>query len=467
MESHANGDMVGVSLVAGAGSGIGRVLAQSLVARGATNLICADLIIESAQETAQLCRSIGRNCSVESVQVDVRDEQSVQRMVDQAKAFGGCIDYFMTTARIMLEHEPRQVPAFGRTLRTSARHMIKGSIVVLTSLASEGAFTGVGNYVAAKHAVKGLVQTAALENARKGIRVNAVAPSYVSGPMMNQFLESAPDLKATMFGDLPLGRLVDPEEVADAVLFLASSSGSYINGQTLVKNAFARYRNSLGLPAISIGYGMIAEVGYLHEHPEIEFLLKRKGIRPINEDEMLQILANQNPKNWQLNYNQLASSHLLTGIEFTGLQEQRDQGFEGDNHVPTDPRASHLAAALERNSAGGAGDVNAALSVQGLPDEVARILMNGGGLATNVLEAIRAVVTKKIANLILLPIEKIRPEQKLADFGLDSVLAAEFRTYVFRTLGVDVPFMMLLEKSTTINMLAESINTGLAQCDRH
>lgn len=74
----------------------------------------------------------------------------------------------------------------------------------------------------------------AIENARKGIRINAVAPSYVSGPMMNRFLDEAPGLKVSMLGDLAMGRLVDPEEVADAVVFLASTSASYVNGHTLV-----------------------------------------------------------------------------------------------------------------------------------------------------------------------------------------------------------------------------------------
>lgn len=114
------------------------------------------------------------------------------------------------------------------------RPAARGAIVMLTSLASEGAFLGVGNYIAAKHAVKGMVQTAAIENAARGIRVNAVAPSYVSGPMMDQFLEASPDVKKAMLGDLPMGRLVRPNEVADAVVFLASPASSYVNGHTLV-----------------------------------------------------------------------------------------------------------------------------------------------------------------------------------------------------------------------------------------
>lgn len=70
------------------------------------------------------------------------------------------------------------------------RHPVRGAIVMLTSLASEGTFRGAGNYIAAKHAVKGMVQTAAIENASRGIRVNAVAPSYVSGPMMDESLRA-------------------------------------------------------------------------------------------------------------------------------------------------------------------------------------------------------------------------------------------------------------------------------------
>ena len=115
-------------------------------------------------------------------------------------------------------------------------------------------------------------------------------------------------------------------------------------------DSFVRHHNSLALPAISVGLGMISKVGYLHEHPDIEKLMKRKDIHTINEDELLQImdlaLTNQHPSTWKPHYDNIVSSHLLTGIEFTGLKQQRDQGFEGDNHILADPRASLFAAAF-------------------------------------------------------------------------------------------------------------------------
>ena len=210
-------------------------------------------------------------------------------------------------------------------------------------------------------------------------------------------------------------------------------------------DSFARYRNSLGLPAVSVGSGMISEVGYLHEHPDIEVLMKCKGIHALNEDELLQIidlaLLNQHPSKWQPHYDTLVSSHLLTGIEFIGLKDQRDRGFEGDNHVLADPGASLFAAAFARSTNNASNSHAHLASSDGLPEEVAKAMQQGAG--GSVLDAVRTIVQKKIANLILLPVEKLKPEQPLGDFGLDSMLAAEFRTFVYKVLEVDVPFMTL------------------------
>ncbi|KAI0021212.1 short-chain dehydrogenase/reductase SDR [Xylariomycetidae sp. FL0641] len=258
-------------LVTGAGSGIGRAVAQRLASLGADVLVCADINHEGAQETANLCQNDQNPANSGSLitaahHVDVRDEASVESLVTQVTDTYGRIDVLVNTAgfgaanqtpirdmsladwrslddmhnigcflltRAALRAMDRQEPAT-LTTTTDERPPSRGVIVMLTSLASEGAFLGVGNYIAAKHAVKGMVQTAAIENASRGIRVNAVAPSYVSGPMIDQFLEASPEVRKVLLGDLPMGRLVKPGEVADAVAFLASPLSSYVNGHTLV-----------------------------------------------------------------------------------------------------------------------------------------------------------------------------------------------------------------------------------------
>ncbi|KAI1392944.1 short-chain dehydrogenase/reductase SDR [Hypoxylon trugodes] len=262
-------DIRGVVIVTGAGGAIGRAVALRLVSLGANILVCADLDLHAAEETAALCRENRRlinsgDFNVTAHSLDVRDEAAVDGLVNEAAKTYGRIDVLInaagvgaadqTTIRDMSLSEWRRlddIHNIGCFLLTRAalrvmdkqdtvaptiagRTPIRGAIVMLTSLGSEGAFVGMGNYITAKHAVKGMVQTAAIENAARGIRVNAVAPSYVSGPMMDKFLDAAPEVKKAMLGDLPMGRMVSPEEVADAVAFLASPASSYVNGHTLV-----------------------------------------------------------------------------------------------------------------------------------------------------------------------------------------------------------------------------------------
>ncbi|XXH01409.1 ubiquitin-specific protease ubp2 [Hypoxylon texense] len=144
-----------------------------------------------------------------------------------------------------------------------------------------------------------------------------------------------------------------------------ATESNYCAANSLL-DAFASYRNSIGRPAVSIGYGMIAE---------------RKGIHSITEDELLQILdlaiTRQSPSTWAPHYDSLVGAHILTGIEFAGLKEQRNRGFEGGNQVLADPRASLLAAAFgrsTRNSDQAIPPIGHSL----LPPEVAKVLVSGG-----------------------------------------------------------------------------------------
>jgi len=106
-----------------------------------------------------------------------------------------------------------------------------GSIVNTSSIAGLVGMPGAGPYCASKHAVIGLAKNAALEYAKLGIRVNAVAPAAIETPMFDRFTEPVPrDFLASLH---PIGRVGKPEEIADTVLWLSSSQASFVTGQTI------------------------------------------------------------------------------------------------------------------------------------------------------------------------------------------------------------------------------------------
>ena len=216
---------------------------------------------------------------------------------------------------------------------------------------------------------------------------------------------------------------------------------------------FARYRRSLGRPATAIGLGMISEVGYLHENPEIEALLLRKGIQAINEDELLQIIDISLSNNTILPhaYDNQADAHILTGLEPFGLKELRKKGFEGTNPTLDDPRASILAQALDSNS-----DLFFK-NDDGLPAAIAEAVEFGASLEAATL----AIISKRFSNLVLLPLDKVDAKRPLAQYGMDSMIAAEFRTWFFQFFKVDIPFLELLSKSTTLDNLNETVVKGI------
>lgn len=253
------------------------------------------------------------------------------------------------------------------------------------------------------------------------------------------------------------------EESLDFFLLTSSISGSvgtatesnYCAANSF-QDAFARYRRGLGLKAVSIGFGMISEVGYLHEHPEIEKLLLRKGIHPINEEECLQIVDIAISKESQAAHtpghsNTFAprNGHMLTGLELAGLETQREHGFEGYSHVLDDSRASLLAfnyhKKREQKSASGA--ISGTFAIANLdPKDPDRLR-----------QSVNEIVVHKIANLVLVAPEQLKANTHISEFGMDSMLAAEFRGHIFHVLGADVSFMTLLGTTTTIDTLTHLI----------
>ncbi|KAI1089063.1 putative polyketide synthase [Rostrohypoxylon terebratum] len=226
-----------------------------------------------------------------------------------------------------------------------------------------------------------------------------------------------------------------------------ATEGNYCAANNFL-DVFARYRRSLGLKAISLGIGMVSEVGYLHENPHIEDLLLRKGIRPITEDELLQIFdfALSEPPTSAHPDDLLSHPHILTGLEVTGLQDQHKQGYNGYWQFLDDARFSVLTCALKRSSASesasGAGSqwsaINEALDA---------------GDRERLVTITKDLIAKKMSNLILVPLAKLDVKTPLSDFGMDSMLAAELRQYIFSATGADVLFLTLMDKATNVTTL--------------
>ena len=226
-----------------------------------------------------------------------------------------------------------------------------------------------------------------------------------------------------------------------------ATESNYTAANSFMDN-FAKYRRARGLPATSIGLGAISEVGYLHENPEIEAVLLRKGITPIKEDELLHIidisLSRANPLD-------PTEAHVLTGLETQGMKKLRRMGFEGTIPTLNDPRASILASSLDGES-----DLHSKKTDAGLPPALAATL-EAGGDADAVLDTIVDIIVKRLANLILVPADKIGQETPLTKWGMDSMLAAEYRTWFFMAFAVDIPFLFLLGDVVTPRALGEMV----------
>jgi len=221
-------------------------------------------------------------------------------------------------------------------------------------------------------------------------------------------------------------------------------------------DVFARYRLSIGLPAVSIGIGMMSQIGYLHEHPDIQHSLAQKGVSALDEDDFLQIvdaaLVSSSAGHAEHNYGNFSRGHILTGLEPSGLNELRKSGFEGTPATFDDPRAAVINDALQ-----GAGKKGTSVLTAGLPVEVVDAFHNGD----SVHDAALSLIARQFSNFLLTPLDKLDTSKPLAGFGMDSVLAAAVRAWLYRQFQVDIAFMTLLSQTASIKDLVETITESV------
>jgi 3-oxoacyl-[acyl-carrier protein] reductase len=235
-----------IALVTGGAQGIGKAIALLLAQKG-SDVIVSDVNLEKAEETAREIETLSRRSMAVRANVAVFDE--VEKMVQTLIERFGRIDILVNNAGIardklllrMTEEDWDAVldinlkGTFNCT-KTVIRHMSKqrsGRIVNIASVVGEMGNAGQANYSASKAGVIGFTKTIAREFASRGITVNAIAPGYIVTPMTDALPEKAKEELKRM---IPMERLGQPEDVAQAVLFLVSEASSYITGQVLNVN---------------------------------------------------------------------------------------------------------------------------------------------------------------------------------------------------------------------------------------
>jgi len=235
-----------VVLITGALTGIGRATAVAFAKEGASIVASGRREAEGKALEAEL-RSLGTEAAF--IRADVRHDDEVRNLVDQTVARFGRIDAAVNAAGTEGQPGPlidQSTESYAATFDTnvlgtllSLKHELRvmqaqghGSIINISSTFGHEGAAGAAVYAASKHAVEGLTKSAALEGARSGVRVNAVAPGPTETGMLNRFTGTA-ERKAALAKTVPLGRVGEPGEIARAAVFLASEKASFITGQIL------------------------------------------------------------------------------------------------------------------------------------------------------------------------------------------------------------------------------------------
>jgi NAD(P)-dependent dehydrogenase (short-subunit alcohol dehydrogenase family) len=238
------------ALVTGGGSGIGASVAMTLARAGAAVTICGRRK-EALEKTAASAANLF------AIVADVTDEDSMTLLYKQAQTARGIFDIVVANAGGAESAPAEKVSAelWAKTLNvnlTGAFYSVKpalagmrargwGRVIFIASTAGLKAYAYVAPYVAAKHGVVGLSRALALETAKQGITVNAVCPGYTATPLLEQAVRqivaktnrSEADARDAIAANNPQRRIIEPQEVADVVLWLCGSETGSITGQAI------------------------------------------------------------------------------------------------------------------------------------------------------------------------------------------------------------------------------------------
>ena len=240
-----------VALVTGGGSGIGRASAVVFAREGA-KVVVTDVDEDGGQETVRLIEAAGGTAMF--VRADVSQAAEVAALVEQAVSTYGRLDCALNNAGIQGDIKQTaecsqenwdRIIATNLTgvwlcMKHEIPHMLNqggGAIVNTSSNFGLVGSNGMPAYSASKHGVLGLTKTAALEYAKSGIRVNAVCPGPVQTPLVDKVLAAQPELGDQIIKAIearePVGRMGQPEEIAEAVVWLCSDAASFVTGTAM------------------------------------------------------------------------------------------------------------------------------------------------------------------------------------------------------------------------------------------